>query len=102
MIEREKPKTVEGVYKFSVHFAARLAPAVACLSREILDGLVADLPPIYRAVIELRYKQGLAYDEIAEVLALPLGTVKARLHRAHRQLKARLQALGIGADGVDG
>jgi len=35
------PKTVEWVYKFSVHFAARLAPAVACLSREILDGLRA-------------------------------------------------------------
>jgi len=63
--------------------------------RELLDGLVAQLPPIYRAVVELRYKQELAYEEIAEVLDIPLGTVKARLHRAHRHLKAGLEATGI-------
>ena len=69
--------------------------------RETLDRLVARLPPIYRAVVELRYKQELAYEEIAEVLGIPLGTVKARLHRAHRQLKERLQAAGFGPEGFD-
>jgi RNA polymerase sigma-70 factor (ECF subfamily) len=69
--------------------------------REMLDKLVSRLPPIYRAVVELRYKQELAYEEIAEVLDIPLGTVKARLHRAHRQLKERLQAAGMGPEGID-
>lgn len=63
--------------------------------QELLDGLVARLPPIYRAVVELRYKQELAYEEIAEVLQIPLGTVKARLHRAHRHLKEKLEVEGF-------
>lgn len=63
---------------------------------ERLDELIARLPPIYRTIIELRYKQHLAYEEVAEVLGVPLGTVKARLHRAHRQLKDRLEAAGLG------
>ncbi|MBD3235643.1 MAG: sigma-70 family RNA polymerase sigma factor [Candidatus Eisenbacteria bacterium] len=66
--------------------------------RAALDRLVQRLPPIYRAVIELRYQQSLSYDEISEVLGIPLGTVKARLHRAHRHLKELLEEAGIGPD----
>jgi len=66
--------------------------------RATLDRLVQRLPAIYRVVIELRYKQCLAYEEIAAVLEIPLGTVKARLHRAHRHLKGLLAEAGIGAD----
>lgn len=55
--------------------------------RERLGRLVDRLAPHYRIVIQLRYDRQLAYEEIAEVLGLPLGTVKARLHRAHHQLK---------------
>jgi RNA polymerase sigma-70 factor (ECF subfamily) len=63
-----------------------------------LDQLIGRLPPIYRSIIELRYKQQLAYEEIAEVLGVPLGTVKARLHRAHRHMKDLLEGAGIGPD----
>lgn len=69
--------------------------------REALDKMVLRLPSIYRIVIELRYKQQLAYDEISEVLEIPLGTVKARLHRAHRHLMERLKAAGIGPEALD-
>ncbi len=55
-----------------------------------LDSLLASLPPRYRVVVILRYKEDLAYEEIATVLGIPLGTVKARLHRAHHLLKRRL------------
>jgi RNA polymerase sigma-70 factor (ECF subfamily) len=55
-----------------------------------MDALVQGLSPRYRIVILLRYKEDLAYEEIAEILRLPLGTVKARLHRAHHLLKRRL------------
>ncbi len=55
-----------------------------------LDAIIAALPPRYRVVVLLRYKQDLAYEEIAETLGIPLGTVKARLHRAHHLLKRRL------------
>ncbi len=68
---------------------------------EMLDAQVCRLPPIYRVIIELRYKQGLAYEEIGEVLRVPLGTVKARLHRAHRQLRELVQSAGIDPDSLE-
>lgn len=49
---------------------------------ERLQEVVDDLPPHYRAIILLRHDQELAYEEIAQILDLPLGTVKARIHRA--------------------
>jgi RNA polymerase sigma-70 factor (ECF subfamily) len=61
---------------------------------EKLERLVAQLPPDYRTVVHLRHREQLAYEEIAQVLQIPLGTVKARLHRAHQ----RLRALWIGEE----
>jgi RNA polymerase sigma-70 factor (ECF subfamily) len=45
-----------------------------------------ELRPDYRSVVELRFIQGLAYEEIAEIMELPLGTVKTHLHRARKTL----------------
>ncbi|MDZ4751268.1 MAG: sigma-70 family RNA polymerase sigma factor [Flavobacteriales bacterium] len=50
--------------------------------REIVD----KLKPRYRKLVELRYFEELAYEEIAEQLDLPLGTVKAQLFRAREFL----------------
>jgi RNA polymerase sigma factor (sigma-70 family) len=44
--------------------------------------MVEQLKPNYRKLVELRYFQELSYEEIAEELNLPLGTVKAQLFRA--------------------
>jgi RNA polymerase sigma-70 factor (ECF subfamily) len=60
-----------------------------------LAATVQSLPPGYRVVIVMRHQQGLAYDEIAEALDMPLGTVKARIHRAHRLLKEKLTRMGV-------
>ena len=60
-----------------------------------LAATVQSLPPTYRVVIVMRHQQGLAYDEIAESLDVPLGTVKARIHRAHRLLKEKLTRMGL-------
>ena len=53
--------------------------------------LIDSLPPHYRIVVMLRHQQDLSYEEIAEALRLPLGTVKARIHRARALLKQRLE-----------
>uniref|UniRef100_A0A832MLI3 RNA polymerase sigma factor n=1 Tax=Eiseniibacteriota bacterium TaxID=2212470 RepID=A0A832MLI3_UNCEI len=53
--------------------------------------LIESLPPHYRIVVMLRHQQDLSYEEIAEALSLPLGTVKARIHRARALLKERLE-----------
>jgi RNA polymerase sigma-70 factor, ECF subfamily len=55
------------------------------------QALIGSLPEHYRIVVLLRHQQGLAYEEIAEALQLPLGTVKARIHRARALLKERLE-----------
>ncbi len=44
------------------------------------------LRPEYRSLLVLRDLEGLSYDEIAEVLDMPLGSVKGRLHRARGEL----------------
>jgi RNA polymerase sigma-70 factor, ECF subfamily len=53
--------------------------------------LIDSLPHHYRIVVMLRHQQDLSYQEIAEALRLPLGTVKARIHRARALLKGRLE-----------
>jgi RNA polymerase sigma-70 factor (ECF subfamily) len=60
-------------------------------SKQRMDAILESLPPRYRMVVLLRYKEDLAYEEIAETLGIPLGTVKARLHRAHQLLKRKLK-----------
>ena len=57
-----------------------------------LHQAVADLAEEYRMVIVLHYFQGLAYEEIAQALSVPIGTVKVRLFRAKRLLKRKLAA----------
>ncbi len=51
-----------------------------------MRSLVEKLKPRYRVLIELRYFQELSYEEIAERLDLPLGTVKAQLFRSREFL----------------
>ncbi|MCY3712803.1 MAG: sigma-70 family RNA polymerase sigma factor [Gemmatimonadetes bacterium] len=55
--------------------------------RDHVRNMVAALPPIYSAVISMYHMQSLSYDEIAEALELPIGTVKARLFRARAALR---------------
>ncbi len=54
---------------------------------------VVALPPDYATVVALRYGADLDYSEIAATLQLPLGTVKARLHRAKALLRPLLAEL---------
>lgn len=58
---------------------------------KLIQTLVSKLKPRYRKLIELRYFNEYSYEEIAEELALPLGTVKAQLFRARELLFNILQ-----------
>lgn len=55
---------------------------ITAQKKELLRQFVDKLKPRYRRLIELRYYDGLSYEEIAEELQIPLGTVKAQLFRA--------------------
>ncbi len=59
---------------------------------QILREVVEQMKPRYRQLVELRYFEELAYEEIAERLNLPLGTVKTQLFRARDLLQSILRS----------
>lgn len=63
-------------------------------AHERLRRAILALPAPYRAVIELRHFQDLAYEEIAAALGIPLSDVKSHLFRARRLLRERLEEPG--------
>ncbi len=60
-----------------------------------IEEAIGTLRPEYRTVILLRHVEGYAYEEIADIMELPLGTVKTYLHRARNELKDQLAHLGV-------
>lgn len=60
---------------------------------------IEKLPEHYRTILILRHQEQLSYDEIAQKLGIPLGTVKARIHRAREGLREILQNDAVGDDG---
>jgi RNA polymerase sigma-70 factor, ECF subfamily len=55
-----------------------------------LSGAISGLPPNYRTVVILSDIEGLQYEEIAQFIACPIGTVRSRLHRGRRLLRSKL------------
>ncbi len=76
-----------------------LASAETSELGEQVQSAIARLSPKLRAILVLRYLEGLSYDEIAETLEVQLGTVKSRLARAHlaieQVLAGKISSLGI-------
>ena len=64
------------------------------------------LSPKLRAVLVLRYLEGLSYEEVREALGVSMGTVKSRLARAHlaleRVLAGTLESFGYAPESVEG
>jgi RNA polymerase sigma-70 factor (ECF subfamily) len=54
---------------------------------------LADLPEEFRTVLILKEMDDMKYEEIAEIVGCPIGTVRSRIHRARAELKNRLVAL---------
>jgi RNA polymerase sigma-70 factor (ECF subfamily) len=55
--------------------------------RGVLERAIAGLNEPYRSIVVMREIQGLAYDDIAAGMGMPLGTIKVYLHRARRVLR---------------
>ncbi len=63
----------------------------------VLGRALGALPPDQRAVVELTYYYGMAYQEIAQVVGCPVNTVKTRMFHARRRLREMLPGLGISS-----
>lgn len=58
-----------------------------------IEQAIQSLPDKYREVIIYRHKDDKSYEEIADLLGVPVGTVKARIFRARELLKKRLRSI---------
>jgi RNA polymerase sigma-70 factor, ECF subfamily len=59
--------------------------------QEIIQREISKLPEKYRSVIVLKYIEELSLNEISEILDMPLGTVKTRIHRGREALRHQLR-----------
>lgn len=90
---------VEGDDGSSMHFDVRdqdLDPNQAMLKKQrkqYLAKAIDRLPEKYRILVDLRYFKELSYEEVANELQIPLGTVKAQLFRARELLSQELKAM---------
>jgi len=76
------------VADYSFHPELELERKQQRLSIEVA---INSLPPKYREVIVYRHKDDKSYEEIADLLSIPVGTVKARIFRARELLKKKLK-----------
>lgn len=58
--------------------------------RDRLEKAIARLPAHYRLLVAAHYLDGVLYEDLAEAMSLPLGTVKTQLYRAKQQLRRLL------------
>jgi RNA polymerase sigma-70 factor (ECF subfamily) len=60
-------------------------------TKRILGEAIQSLPDYQRTMVTLFHSEGRTYEEIADIMAIPVGTVKSRLNRARLALRDRLQ-----------
>ena len=68
--------------------------------RETVQQALMDLPVPFREILLLCEVEEMSYDEISEVLAIPIGTVMSRLYRARRALRLLLLQKNVGGSDV--
>ncbi|KKB36575.1 RNA polymerase sigma factor SigW [Bacillus thermotolerans] len=84
----------EGLNMYSQLASSEKLPEEALESlemQETVQAAIYQLPEKYRSVIVLKYIEELSLQEIAEILELPLGTVKTRMHRGREALRKHLR-----------
>ncbi|MGF1599939.1 MAG: RNA polymerase sigma factor [Acidimicrobiales bacterium] len=94
----------DATFERSTKFAERVGPEERVLETRF-DATVEEgfrlLPDKFREVIELVDLDGLTYQESADVLGVPVGTIMSRLHRARKRIRRHIDAVGLDALQVD-
>ncbi len=90
VLRRERRPTIGG-HEAEIDVAVDAPSFEATWQRFEVRRAIDDLPGEERSVVEMSHLLGLPHSEIAERLAIPVGTVKSRSARAHRRLAAALE-----------
>jgi RNA polymerase sigma-70 factor (ECF subfamily) len=62
-------------------------------SKQVIDLMVASLPPLQKSILLLRDLEGYTYEEIGDMLSIPSAQVKVYLFRARLKLKKQLKGI---------
>lgn len=84
------------LYGHTEHLSDVDTPEAVLLTEEIkhkVAEVISGLPPDLRKAITLRELDGLSYEEIAEIMECPIGTVRSRIYRAREAIATRLRPL---------
>jgi RNA polymerase sigma-70 factor (ECF subfamily) len=94
-LKRSRPVTTtleDEDYRIEQGTSPQPEPALIEHERQIrIRNAILELPPHYRAVIELRHFQELSYAEISTELSIPISDIKSHLFRARKMLAKRLE-----------
>ncbi|MGC1276500.1 MAG: sigma-70 family RNA polymerase sigma factor [Planctomycetaceae bacterium] len=60
-------------------------------TQKIVQDALAALPEDFRTALVLKEMEGLRYEEIAEIIGVPIGTVRSRIHRGRKELRQKLR-----------
>lgn len=106
-LEDAEDAQAPSLYERAAHagLSAGTDPVQATIGRLAADDIAAALallPDEYRAVCTMYLMEDFSYEEIAEMLGVPLGTVRSRLHRGRRMLQAKLWQLAVDQGIVPG
>ena len=85
-------KRIANLYVLPVDGPAAPDELLSVADRDLLDRGFRRLTPDERAILVLRYYVGYEPNEIADLLGIPAGTVRSRLHHAHRAMRAARDA----------
>ena len=87
--ERRKQEDLPIDERFTAPWASTPSPEEKLISSQQhtqIEQYINSLPEQYRTLFKMRFLEDYSYDEIAEKLQLPMGTVKTRIHRARERM----------------
>jgi RNA polymerase sigma-70 factor (ECF subfamily) len=88
----ERMTALDSVNEAEVEQATLAPETVSSMDAEVVMRALQDVDEAFRAPLTLFYLEELSYQEIADVLEIPIGTVMSRLSRGKTQLRSRLTA----------
>ncbi len=89
--KRRETTPIDEAFEVPDHGTTPEDAAISKERRKKLEDLINDLDPKYKEPLMLYHSSGLRYEEIAELLKVPMSIVKNRIFRARKMLKAALE-----------
>ena len=100
LLKKNRPADVTTTFDEEVHAVGQESASPATIlehaeDAELIKNAMEELPAEFREILTLRHQENLSYNELGQILKIPIGTVMSRLARARGELKEYLTARQI-------